>query len=130
MNILVGYDPPHPNSKLIDRVIANARKQNAYVYLVTSLFDGRQVGRDDADKKTEELQKIKAVLDEKNISSEAHVLVGDRTPGEDITSFALEHGIDEIIIQIKKTSRVDKLLTGSNAQHIILNAPCAVVSVR
>jgi len=78
----------------------------------------------------EELQKVKAILDRKGITSETHVLVRLTSPGEEIVRFAEENNVDEIIIQLKKTSRVGKMLTGSNAQHIILNAPCSVVSVR
>jgi nucleotide-binding universal stress UspA family protein len=38
--------------------------------------------------------------------------------------------VDEIIIGIEKRSKVGKLLFGSNAQYIILEAPCPVVSVK
>ena len=130
MKIVVGYDPPHPDSKLLDRVIADAKMYNAHVYLVTSLFDGRKDDIEENDRKEEELLRVKAILDKENIPSETHVLVCHDTAGEDIVSFAEVNGADEIIIQIKKTSRVGKLISGSNAQYIILNAPCSVVSVR
>lgn len=130
MKIVVGYDPPHPNAKLLERVVDDALRYNAHVYLVTSPYDGRGGGGEELERREEELQKAKAVLDRHNITSETHLLVGQDTPGMDIVAFAEEKAADEIIIQIKKTSRVGKLLTGSNAQYIILNAPCSVVSVR
>ncbi len=38
--------------------------------------------------------------------------------------------MDEIIIGIEKKSKVGKLFFGSNAQYIILESPCPVVSVK
>ncbi len=130
MRIVVGYDPPHPNSKLLDRVIEDALRYDGHAYLINSPYDGGETSEEEFDKKDEELQKAKSILDQHNISSETQILVGQDSPGEDIVAFAEERSADEIIIQIKKTSRVGKLLTGSNAQYVILNASCTVVSVR
>jgi nucleotide-binding universal stress UspA family protein len=52
------------------------------------------------------------------------------TPGEDLVDFAKEQAVDEIIIGIKRRSKVGKLLFGSNAQYIIIKAPCPVVTVK
>ena len=64
------------------------------------------------------------------IACETHVLVRGLTPGEDIVDFAKDHKMDEIIIGIEKKSKVGKLFFGSNAQYIILESPCPVVSVK
>jgi nucleotide-binding universal stress UspA family protein len=69
-------------------------------------------------------------MDAEGIASETHVLVRGLTPGEDIVDFAVDKKVDEIIIGIEKRSKVGKLLFGSNAQYIILEAPCPVVSVK
>jgi nucleotide-binding universal stress UspA family protein len=57
-------------------------------------------------------------------------LIRGIAPGEDIVEFANDQKIDEIFIGIVKKSKVGKLLFGSNAQYIILEAPCPVVSVK
>jgi len=44
--------------------------------------------------------------------------------------FAADKKVDEIIIGIEKKSKVGKLLFGSNAQYIILQSACPVVSVK
>ena len=44
--------------------------------------------------------------------------------------FAEENEIDEIIVGVRRRSKVGKLLLGSTAQHLILNAACPVVSVK
>ena len=47
--------------------------------------------------------------------------------GEDIVEFAKQNKADEIIIGIRRKSKVGKLMFGSTAQYVILNAPCPVV---
>ena len=43
---------------------------------------------------------------------------------------ARDNEIDEICIGVKRRSKVGKMVFGSNAQYIILNAPCPVVTVK
>lgn len=130
MKILISYDPPLANSNLLDRVIAEATRQDVYVYLVTTLYDGREATPKEVEKAEQELSMAQSTLTAANIPSEQHILVRNLTPGEAITTFAQENEVDEIYIQIKKLSRVGKVLTGSNAQYIILNADCPVVSLK
>ncbi len=130
MKILVGYDPPYHNSALLQRTILDARAYDAYVYLVTSFQDGREATPDVVDSAQEALNKAMAILRGENILCESHVLVRNTTPGEDIVAFAMENDVDEIIVHAKKKSKVGKVITGSNAQHIILNAHCTVLTVK
>ena len=44
--------------------------------------------------------------------------------------FAEEEMADEIIIGIKRRSKVEKLVFGSTAQFVILKAHCPVVTVK
>jgi nucleotide-binding universal stress UspA family protein len=50
--------------------------------------------------------------------------------GEDLVMLAEENKVDEIIIGVRRRSKVGKLLFGSTAQYVILNASCPVVSVK
>ncbi len=50
--------------------------------------------------------------------------------GEHLLAVAQEHGVDEIIVGVKNRSRLGKVLLGSVAQFLILNAGCPVVTVR
>ena len=58
------------------------------------------------------------------------LLTDDIDAGEQIVNFADRKKADLIFLGIKKKSRVGKLLFGSNAQYIILKAPCPVVITR
>ena len=50
--------------------------------------------------------------------------------GEDLVQLADEHKADEIVIGVRRRSKVGKLLFGSTAQFVVLNASCPVVSVK
>ncbi|MEE8415892.1 MAG: universal stress protein [Desulfobacterales bacterium] len=52
------------------------------------------------------------------------------SPGEDLVEFAEENEVEEIVIGIRKKSKVGKLVFGSTAQFIILTAGCPVVTVK
>ena len=69
-------------------------------------------------------------LNPKHIPYETHLVISSLESGEDLVQFAEESKIDEIIIGIRKRSKVGKLMFGSTAQYVILNAPCPVVSIK
>ena len=56
-------------------------------------------------------------------------LVNNLSPAVQLVEFAERYHVDEIIIGAPKRTRVGKLLFGSTAQYIVLNAPCPVVTV-
>ncbi len=50
--------------------------------------------------------------------------------GEDLVRFAKEKDVGEIIIGVRSRSKVGKLLFGSTAQMVILEAHCPVLTVK
>jgi nucleotide-binding universal stress UspA family protein len=45
------------------------------------------------------------------------------SPKEDLVQYAVKNEIDEIFIGVQRQSKIGKVLMGSTAQHVILNAP-------
>jgi nucleotide-binding universal stress UspA family protein len=72
----------------------------------------------------------KHCLEEGHIHCETHYLIRGHSPGEEIVQFAEDKQINEIIVGVKMRSKVGKLLMGSTAQYVILNAPCAVITIK
>jgi nucleotide-binding universal stress UspA family protein len=58
------------------------------------------------------------------------LLNSKKSAGEQLVDFAERNNVDEIIIGVGRRSKVGKALFGSTAQHIILNAPCPVVTIK
>lgn len=131
MKILVGYT----GGTDLDKTVITLAKQhakvfNAKLYIATSMESASEKEIEDLERLEKELALLKESIDKEGISCETHLLIRGLTPGEDLVEFAKDQKIDEIFIGIEKTSKVGKLLFGSNAQYIILEAPCPVISIK
>ena len=60
----------------------------------------------------------------------SHVLIQPFTAAEQLIMFSENGSYEFMFIGISKRSKTGKLLYGSTAQYIILNAPCPVISTR
>ncbi len=130
MKILVGYDGSNSAKDALALAKTHAAAFDATVVIVSSLTGGSVTHAVEVEHATENLELAKKIFDEDGIQCETKLLVRGMTPGEDIVDYAKEKAIDEIIIGIKRRSKVGKLLFGSNAQYIIIKAPCPVVTVK
>ena len=57
-------------------------------------------------------------------------LVRGNEPSVDLIEVAEEVNADFIVIGLRRRSPVGKLILGSNAQRILLEAPCPVLAVK
>ena len=130
MEILVGFDGSNSAKDALALAKKHAAAFDATVIIVSSLTGGSVTHAVEVEHATENLETAKKMFDEDGVQCETKLLVRGMTPGEDIVDYAKEKAIDEIIIGIKRRSKVGKLLFGSNAQYIIIKAPCPVVTVK
>ena len=72
---------------------------------------------------------IKEQFIKSQIPEHAHLLVDIYSSGEQLVKFSEGKDYEFIFIGISKRSKVGKLLFGSTAQYIILNAPFPVITV-
>ncbi len=130
MKILVGYKGVDVGKDLLEIAARHARAFDGQVVVVTSLKGGANIDPSRVQESEENLKQVKQYFDQKNIPCETHLLVRGMEPGEDIVAFAKERAADEIILGVKSRSKVGKLIFGSTAQAVILQAHCPVVTVR
>lgn len=130
MKILVGYDGSESAKDALALAKKHATAFNAAVTVVTSLTGGSVTHAVEVEHATQDLEFAEAMFADSGLAVETKLLVRGMSPGEDIVGYAKEHAVDEIIIGIKRRSKVGKLLFGSNAQYIIIKAPCPVVTVK
>ena len=130
MKIMVCFDGSGASRSALRVAVKHAKAFAAKVYLVASMEKGTEDEHQTIKEMETELNHAKEKLAAESIECETHLLVRGMTPDEDLVAYAKEQGIDEIAIGISKRSKVGKLIFGSTAQYLILNAPCPVITVR
>lgn len=130
MKILVGYDGTNSAKEALNLAKTHAKTFGATVEVVTSMEKGTEGQREEIEQAERGLEWAKSLFDDNDIPCKTHLLIRGLTPGEDIVGFAEENKVDEIVVGVKRRSKVGKLLMGSTAQYVILQASCPVVSVK
>jgi nucleotide-binding universal stress UspA family protein len=130
MKILVGYDGSRVAEEALKLAREHARVFKADIHLLRSLQQGPDLQKEDIEKAESKLDNLKLNFDSDKISCKTHASVTFLTPGEDLVQFAKNNEIDFIFIGVRKRSKVGKLMFGSTAQLVILEAPCPVVTVK
>ena len=130
MKIVVGYDRSNAAKEALEVAMKHAKAFSAEVHVLTSLARSHEMEREEIQKAEHELENVKTHFKENGISCTTHAIVSSLSPGEDLVEFAAENDADEIVIGVRRRSKVGKMLFGSNAQYVILPAECPVVAVK
>jgi nucleotide-binding universal stress UspA family protein len=130
MNLVLAFDGSNSAKSAFVLTQKFAKASKAKVYIVTSLIGGKASDADAIDEANTRLEYAQKTMAQAGIICEKHLLVRGLEPGEDIVNFASDINADFIVVGIVKTSRVQKGLFGSTAQHVILEAKCPVITVK
>ncbi len=130
MKILVGYKGTDVGKDLMDIAVKHAKAFNGEIVIITSMLGGDKTDSKEFVDAEKNLDQAKAYFDDFGVKSKSHLLVRGLEAGEDIVNFAKEKNIDEIIIGVRSRSKVGKLIFGSTAQIVILEAHCPVLTVK
>ena len=130
MKILVGYDGTNSAKEALNLAKSHAKVFGASVEVVTSMQKGTESERKMIEQAERGLEYAKSLFEEEGIACNTHLLIRGLSPGEDLIEFANENQIDQIVVGVKRRSKVGKLLMGSTAQYVILQASCPVISVK
>ena len=130
MKILVGYDGTNSAKEALNLAKSHAKAFGATVEVVTSMQTGTESERKVIEQAERGLAYAKSLFEDGGIECNTHLLIRGLSSGEDLVEFANENQIDQIIVGVKRRSKVGKLLMGSTAQYVILQARCPVVTVK
>jgi nucleotide-binding universal stress UspA family protein len=130
MKILVGYDGTNAAREALNVAKRHAVAFGAKVHVVTSMLSGKETQQKDINRAEKELEYARSVFEAEGTPVESHLLIRGMSPGEDLVQFARENEVDEIVVGVKRRSKVGKILLGSTAQFVIVKAPCTVVAVK
>ncbi len=128
--IVVGYVPKPEGEAALRRASEEAQLRDARLVVVNSHRGGREYDRKDAARDESELDKIRSQLTGAGVEHEVRQLVRGMDPADDLIQVAKDVGADFIVIGLRRRTPVGKLILGSNAQRILLYAPCPVLAVK
>lgn len=128
--IIVGYVPKPEGDAALDRGIEEAKLRGSSLVVVNSHRGGPGFDHAKADKSDAAMAGVTAKLEASGVEHEVRQLVRGFEPAEDLISLAETTGAELIVIGLRRRSPVGKLILGSNAQRILLDAPCPVLSIK
>lgn len=130
MTIVVGFLPTPEGRAALERATQESALRGLPLVVVASNHGGREFGDEEAARFEEELEKVRAALEQAGVTHEVRGLVRGNDPSEDVLAVAEETAAELIVIGLRRRSPVGKLLLGSNAQRILLEADCTVIAVK
>jgi nucleotide-binding universal stress UspA family protein len=129
VTIVVGYVPKPEGRAALRRAAEEAQLRHARLVVISS-HRGRDLDNEESARYERELENVGAQLTEAGIDYEVRQLVRGAEPAEDLIAVAQEVSADIIVIGLRRRSPVGKLILGSNAQRVLLDAPCPVLAVK
>lgn len=130
MPVVVGYVPTPEGRAALRRAAEECRLRNTRLVVINSNRGGKDLDADEAARYELELADIRSQLAAAGVSHEVRQLVRGMEPAEDLIAVAEEIEADFIVIGLRRRTPVGKLILGSNAQRILLEAPCPVLAVK
>lgn len=128
--IVVGYVPKPEGRAALQRAAEEAQLRNARLVVVNSSRGGREYSGDDAIGTEKDLEQVRRQLEDAGVEHEIRQLVRGIDPADDLVNAATEVDAEFIVIGLRRRSPVGKLILGSNAQRVLLGAPCPVLAVK
>jgi nucleotide-binding universal stress UspA family protein len=128
MTIVVGYAARPEGRAALRRAVAEATLRGEDL-LVINAARGDALA-DSGIAPEEELDRIRAELAESGVRYEVRQLVRGVDPADEVIDAAAETGAELIVIGLRRRTPVGKLILGSTAQRILLEADCPVLGVK
>jgi len=128
--VVVGYVPKPEGEAAIDQGIAEAKLRGSTLIVVNSHRGGRDYDDKISVRSEQDLVALEAKLKESGLTYDVRQLVRGLEPAEDLIGIAEDASAELIVIGLRRRTPVGKLILGSNAQRILLDAPCPVLAVK
>ncbi len=128
--VVVGYVPKPEGEAALHKAIEEAKLRGARLVVVNSHRGGTDFDADASSRAENEMDAVRNVLDESGVEYDIRQLVRGFEPAEDLISIAEANAAELIVIGLRRRSPVGKLILGSNAQRVLLDAHCPVLAVK
>ncbi|HET9423612.1 MAG TPA: universal stress protein [Nocardioides sp.] len=120
--VVVGYVPKPEGEAALDAAIEEARRRDAELVVVNAHRSGGEPAPD--------LDVVRSKLTESGVTFDVREVVQGLDASEDLIAVASETSAELIVIGLRRRTPVGKLILGSNAQRVLLDAPCPVLAVK
>jgi len=132
MKVVVGYVISDESKAALEWAIEDSRQHGSHVVVVHSIRGGGSIAAEEEEVLTyrKELDAIERRLTEEGIPHTVRRLVRGLSPAEDLVEVVSEEGADMIVIGLRRRTRTGKLLMGSDAMEILLQAECPVLGIK
>ncbi|HBX76076.1 MAG TPA: universal stress protein [Acidimicrobiaceae bacterium] len=130
MTIVVGYIPTPEGRAALEAARREAAKDKVRLVVVNSHKGGASYRDEEAVRADDELDIVRNTLESEGQKFEVRNLVRGNDPTDDLLDIAEEEKASLIVIGIRRRSAIGKLVMGSNAQRILLEADCPVLAVK
>ncbi|MFV0460493.1 MAG: universal stress protein [Actinomycetales bacterium] len=124
MTVVVGFITTKEGRGALARAVQEARLREAKLLVLRS-SKPKQGAEDEAEQLLDETRAAAQGLE-----IEVRTSVRDSDPAEDLIKVATEEPVTMIVIGLRRRTPVGKLILGSNAQRVLLDAPCPVLAVK
>jgi nucleotide-binding universal stress UspA family protein len=129
MTIVVGYVPTPEGEAALTAAVSEARLRNETVHVINRARSG-DVTADSRWASESDLEKVRARLEESGVAYEIEQLVRGPEAAEELVDAAERLQASLIVIGLRRRTPTGKLLFGSQAQQILLDANCPVLAVK
>jgi len=130
LNIVTGFRPSTESRAAIDRAIAEARLRGGTVLVVHSMHGGERDELEQVIGYRKRFEQLRTQLEASGVDHELIEYARGNSPAEDLLEVARERDAELIVIGVRRRSPVGKLVLGSNAQRVLLEADCPVLAVK
>ncbi len=120
--VVVGYVPKPEGEAALGAAIGEAERRGATLVVVNARHHAADPGPD--------LDAVRSRLTESGVPFEIRELAQGLEAAEDLITVAEDTGAELIVIGLRRRTPVGKLILGSNAQRVLLDAPCPVLAVK
>lgn len=126
--VVVGYLPTPEGEAALSHGLAEARARGGLLLIVNSSRGDALVDERYAD--DEQIVALRDRLDSADVDYELVRSIRGRDAHEEIIEVASERRADLVVIGLRRRTPVGKLLMGSTAQRVLLEATCPVLAVK
>jgi nucleotide-binding universal stress UspA family protein len=128
MSVLVAYVPTPEGVAALQQASEQATLRATSMIVVNVALGSNYADITFADEK--DLDAVRSRLSDAGIENTIRQIVGATDVAGEILALAESENAELIVVGLRRSSPVRIALLGSNAQRIILTAPCPVLSVR